>query len=456
LQAAKYLVVEVNDGFPKNNFETIWDGWDADGNKTGDWAQFSQVTTTGGELNPGFGTRDGNTLKLEMSKIIKDYSLFRSSKTVAITLLIQHWGNGGPAACIKSAKLLVSDEPVPYVGITKVELKSNSFYSNGALKLELTVTPQEATNQIVTWSIKSFQSQNDDGVNVGDLLAIDPDDYSTSKAALDEKIGFKRLEEVIDDTVWPILKGPGKTVRDTLAGVKGEAGIVTVVASIKEGKQNDAGTLVDVVEEFAITIKNAFPFTITVGGEEQEVEDYGAFHNTGGGATYHDIKRTADNDGLHLTFKGNGYGNHVYWFRVDFGEDTFGDYEGVKFTFKGIGPNGNEKDPPAQSDHSFKDDMRVKVMKEVPDETYGPGIFVAWTPGYEDASEGLDFDAKFGWNYSKTLSAPSQTTNIGEPKDGPKGDLSGYVGENVLYFWIYPQCTGVEFEIYNIDFYKKK
>jgi hypothetical protein len=117
LQSARYLVVEMNDGFPKNNFETIWGSYDASGATIGgsDWNQFSSITTAQGGLNAGMGTQDGNIFKMEMSKILKSYPTFRDPKAASIFLLIQHWGNGGTGACIKSAKLLIPDvvEPPP-------------------------------------------------------------------------------------------------------------------------------------------------------------------------------------------------------------------------------------------------------------------------------------------------------------------------------------------------------
>jgi hypothetical protein len=116
LQSARYLVVEVNDGYPKNNFETIWGSWNAAGDQLGNWQQFSNITSgSGGAPNPGMGTMDGNIMKLDMSKILKNYPLFRDANTASMFLLIQHWGNGGTGACIKSAKLLIPDvvEPPP-------------------------------------------------------------------------------------------------------------------------------------------------------------------------------------------------------------------------------------------------------------------------------------------------------------------------------------------------------
>jgi hypothetical protein len=115
LQNARYLVVEMNDGFPKNNFETIWGCYDASGATIGgnDWNQFSSITSSSGTLNAGMGTQDGNIFKMEMSKILKSYPTFRDPKATSIFLLIQHWGNGGTAACIKSAKLMIPDKVEP-------------------------------------------------------------------------------------------------------------------------------------------------------------------------------------------------------------------------------------------------------------------------------------------------------------------------------------------------------
>jgi len=274
-QKAKYLVVEVNDGFPKNNFETIYDSFDADGNKIGDWQQFSQITSSSGTLNTGMGTREGNVLKLEMSKIIKNYSIFRDKNTAAISLYIQHWGNGGTGACIKSAKLLVSDETIPFVPVASVTMPTTSGAMGLDISLSATVAPEDATQQKIIWSITGFLPDGS-----ATWLTIDNTStatYNTSKAALLAKVDFKAVPKIdkpassyTDYSVYPPVEveipavtTPGAAKSPNII-VATAAGTVRVKAIILGGKVEDADDFVS--PDFEIPISSLIPYKVPVGG----------------------------------------------------------------------------------------------------------------------------------------------------------------------------------------------
>jgi len=95
-----------------------------------------------------------------MAKIIKNYSSFRDDSIDSMFLLIQHWGNGGPSACIKSAYLLISDEPIPFVPVTSISYTGATSGKVGqGINLSATVAPENASKQKITWSIAGFQPE---------------------------------------------------------------------------------------------------------------------------------------------------------------------------------------------------------------------------------------------------------------------------------------------------------
>jgi len=283
LQKAKYLVVEVNDGFPKNNFETIWQSYDADGNKIGDWQQFSSITSGSGVLNPGMGEREGNILKLPMAKIIKNYSLFKDPATDSMFLIIQHWGNGGPAACIKSAKLLISNEVEPFVPVTGI---TYTGATSGAMSLDInlsaTVAPETATKQRIVWSIVGFLPDGLDGTLASNWLTIDNTSattWNTTRTALLAKVDFKTVSinvikepasTYMDYSVYPArevtipaVTEPG-TEKSPNIIVATAAGKVKVRAIILGGATEAGGDFVS--SEFEIEVSSLIPYVVPAGG----------------------------------------------------------------------------------------------------------------------------------------------------------------------------------------------
>jgi hypothetical protein len=495
LQAAKYLVVEVNDGFPKNNFETIWDGWDADGNKTGDWAQFSQVTSAAGDLNPGMGTRDGNILKLEMAKIIKDYSLFRSKSTVAITLLIQHWGNGGTAACIKSAKLLVSDEPVPFVPVRNMSLVTNSFYWTNELSLDAKFTSDDATNQRITWAIMQWRSA--DGATTLRLPVLDPSDpdsidaYEEAQGKLFGKVSWKQEEYIVDDSVYP-NKTALRPIIGTLVAPGGidSVGTVTLYAIVKEGTLEDTSKpegetnkIINFEKDLMVTIRNPPPFTFKLDGVERTTVQYGAVDNggvSGGTMELLPANEEGKRTGYTITYAPSGgqYGNSYHFFVVDFGVGgNIGQYKGLTCHVKATGNVGDS--------HLVGKSYRVKAMTARPHRTYNPGPFIATvstTDAEYDGFEYLDGEGNpqvtkkeadldfvffednsiadnkqgiFDQGVGKDLSTVTADSNAARFTNYPETTSAPLKTSRYLWVWILPwDAEGRSYEISDIDFYK--
>jgi hypothetical protein len=426
-QRAKYLVVEVNDGFPKNGFETIWDSWDADGGKIGDWQQFSSITSGSGVLNPGFGTKEGNIMKLEMAKIIKNYSMFRDSSTAAITLIIQHWGNGGPGACIKSAKLLIPDTPEPIVPVSDITLGKSTAFLDKDFTLSGIVAPDNAAKQRIIWSIIGFLPDGSADIAANWLTvsgAAGSTAYNNSKAALLAKVDFKATTRTVtpaktitDYSVLPpedIVVDPAVTASWKLDNViiATALGKVKVRATILEGGEDDE----DFTKDFVINVTDPTPLKFKLGGTNSSSQEWGGAANDGQST---DMEVATDGSKFTIGLSG-GYGNSYYYFLVDFGADSsLGNYTGVKFKYKGVA-----------DDYNYKT-LRIMVAADIDDITgYNPGIQIGETNGSSDVSTtAAQMDAKFNF-----------ATNIG--------------ANDKVYIWFLPWSNPATFEISEIEFYK--
>jgi len=264
LQQARYLVVEVNDGFPKNNFETIYDSFDAAGNRIGDWQQFSSITSSGGVLNPGMGERTGNTLKLPMEKILKNYSTnFMDSSVTEIHLIIQHWGNGGTGACIKSAKLLISDEPPPFNSATDITLPGadGSFTYQKEFSLSAaTVAPSYASKQKILWSIRKWVSG--DGLTKFDLdlAGTNLAEIAKAKAGIKGKVDFKTTYNENDEATQ------GRAAIVATDGFN-SIGTVTLLATIKDAVYDETTEKYsDLTKRFTVSISDVIPYVVPAAG----------------------------------------------------------------------------------------------------------------------------------------------------------------------------------------------
>ena len=261
LQGARYLVVELNDGFPKNNFETIYDSFDATGKKIGDWQQFSGITNATGALNPGMGEKNGNTFKLPMEKIIKNYPTFMDPDTAAISFYIQHWGNGGTGACIKSAKLLISDEPPPFDSVTDIDFPNDGavFGFKEELKLTAAVVPSFASKNKILWSIIKWVSEDEE-------ITYDLEAAKTGLEIYTAKTGIKSK---VDFTVKYNENDEAIQGRDAIIATDGieSGGTVTLKATIKDAVYDKAtDKYSDYSTKFTVTISNIIPYEVPASG----------------------------------------------------------------------------------------------------------------------------------------------------------------------------------------------
>jgi hypothetical protein len=361
-----------------------------------------------------------------MAKIIKDYSAFRNKSTVAITLLIQHWGNGGTGACIKSAKLLVSDEPVPFVPIRNMSLVTNTFFWTNELALDVKSNPGDATNQRVTWAIMRWRSAS--GGETIDLSQANAGNYQTVKAALLEKVNWKQEEYIIDDSVYPNEMGEKSVIGTLIApGGTDSVGTVTLYAIVKEGTledttkpESETNAIIDFEKDFTVTIRNPPPLVYKVGGVEYPTVQYGAVDN--GGVSGGSIELTDEVDGKRTGYTityGGGYGNSAHYIEITFPPTKkLDDYSGLTCNYTSTNCDLTGKS------------VRVKAMTSKPTRTYNPGPYIATISfsraDFEDAPEGVSGKStplSFEF-YEDNASNADGTTNQGIYNAGVGKDLS--------------------------------
>jgi len=275
---AKYLELELNEGHPKGGVQIIWGASEGNAEGISGWNS-NALTSDAGAITAGKGaTLVGSTLKIELSKALTDYAKYKIAPEVKI--LIQYYTGAGVADLVKSAKLLIPDAEAPFVAVTGMALEKSQFSWAGELKLKGIFTPEDATNQLVTWSIKSWTPK---GGGASTTLSIKgkPDgtnvekaDYLASKTALLDKVAFKVEKKVIFPEVveWDYSVLPPEKVtlyggeteswrsEDTIVATDGvdSIGTVVIVATVTDGKADG-----DYTQEFTVTIVDPYIFTGT-------------------------------------------------------------------------------------------------------------------------------------------------------------------------------------------------
>jgi len=492
---ATKLVIEMTDNtHPNGNLDIIWGAEYANGTASG-WNQTGSIPYK----------KDGNVITIDLTKM-KGYAKYKDKTATKRKIVLQAGAEKADLPFVKKATLLIPDK-VPFVPVTGLSLATSKLFWTSELALEGVFTPEDATNQIVNWSIKSWtnaagtttlslpkypegqgtdSTKPDYNANYTTELAA----YTAAKTALLAKVNFKAKTLVIRDeikeekqgdvVVWDWTVQPPQKITITGDGqvlVPAQPGqtyawhednvivatdeynslgtvvlIATVVNGVSDpvGEEGKAGYVAgkNFVKELTITIADPPPFKIKVNGVDQTVQFYSPKDNGDLGST---MTANADQKGYTVDLKGS-YSNALYYFKVDFGTDTFADYidqtsmaksGGVKFKFNGVA-----------GDFKYKDHIRVKALNTPFPGGYGPGQFVSWVRNAADGKgteEGKNrvYDAKFGWNQQAGTpagSTPDTTTNI---------NLTNLSDKNVLYFCIYLNCDKVSFSITEIEFYKK-
>jgi len=448
---ATKLVIEMEDAsHPAGNLDIIWGAADDKGNSVGkDWIQTGAIKSS----------KDGNILTVDLTAM-KDYASYKGGNYAMRKIVLQAGGEKAGLPFVKKAKLLIPDK-VDFIPVTGMQIVKDNFSYTLELKLEGLFTPEDATNQIVNWSIKSWtdgtttyapvypSGNSTSNPNWATELAA----YNTAKTNLLGKVKFKdktitiRPAETQEDTeVWdysvlPPVKViipsdgaadiPAQTALwhedDVIVATDGAAsmGTVIVTATVKNGLK-ESGDGADFVKDFSITIKDVVPFKFKLNGVEKTTIIYGAVDNSGNGPS----SMIVPEGGNGYTFDmGGGYGNSYYYIELDAGAgNTFASYTAIDLKYKGISGDFNYKN------------LRIMAMATIPPSTYNPGSQISQTGGTGDVSStAASLTGTFGNDDTSVDSA--FTTNWNTLKTN-----------QVIYIWIIPWGNGgTVFEITDIN-----
>ena len=414
-KAARYLEIEIEGDSLAGGLDIIW------GNESNGWNQTNGVAA-GGAKGP---------LKIDLTKL-KGYGSYKTS-TEQIRIILQYNQPGQVKGLVKSAQLAIPDN-VEFVPVTNIALSSNVGFEFAPYSFISEVTPSDATNQIVRWSIVSWLPK--DGDPTDDLLEIKgkPDgttqekaDYATSKAALTAKVSFSDTVRTIpaegwwDYSVIPYEWNQTKAAEyinmkslDKLNAFT-EQGTLKVRATVENGKLDAEGKEINYIQDYTITVGPKLPIKYKLDGVEKQTTEYEGRANSGESTS---MIVTSEDGSYTVTYSG-GYGNCYAYFEVDFGSETYADYGGIKFKYKGVA-----------DDYNFKDVRLYGNSTPPPDEAYAPPVQIGTTKaGTGDASvTARDMDAPF----------TSQAFNAA----------------NKVYLWIVPWGGPMSFTISDIEIYK--
>jgi len=434
-QTARYLVIEMSTDSP-NGIDLIWGASEDDPSGISGWIQQNGVQ------NAQYSTKEGNILTIDLTKAVKDYGKFKTPSSIKI--ILQY--NPSVEAFVKSAKLLIPEYKfVPATDITFKGAAGGFQYT--PYTLDAAVTPGDATRQGVTWSIISF-TPTGGGATLSVTGAAGSAAYNTSKAALLAKVSFQKIKRVVtpaasytDYSVVPpeTIKFPDTEVSvDWFSGDKivvQEPGRVKVRATIQEGGDKEK----DFTKDFDIVFTEKEMISFVVNGASQSTRDYDLYENGAKGGSFVKV-----NGGFSVVTKDSN-GNTANYFKVDFGNDTFSQYEGIRFKLKGKDEDGKSSWPMPDGTGNVDGSLRVKAMTTFPTSGYAPGDFV-YLGGTGDITNAKAFDVKFGLDERNNIGNVGGAANLNNVKD-----------EKELYFWIYfqPNAKNIEFTVTDIEFYKK-
>jgi len=478
---ATKLKIEMEDSsHPSGNLDLIWGYENAAGVGDG-WIQTGSIPYK----------KDGNVIIIDLTKM-KNYALYKQPTIAKRRLVLQAGGEKADLPFVKKAWLMIPDK-VPFVAVKDMRLATSEFAWTDSLTLEGIFTPDDATNQIVNWSIKSWT----DGTTTLSLpVPSDPSDplsdsaYVTARNALFGKVKFKDKELVIrpgvpsspavvqeDTEVWDYTTLPPSKIIFTSDGHvitpanPGEAaftkpwhednvivaadgedsmGTVVIIATVIDGKKettsSDAGE--NFTKEFIVTIRQKPPITgIKVDGATQSTIKYGVYDNGPTGSTINPLT----GGGYVVNMKGSNSNTLSYVF-VDFGSDTLSDYYvgdditktgKIKFKFKGI-----------DGDWKYKDHIRVvfdrgnaaNPMRDGSGGGYQQYYWAALSkPGTQEEAS-ITFEIPIGYD--------TRSNNTTLVPTGNKGALTSILTDSSIYFCILLNNNAVEFEITDIEFVK--
>jgi len=375
-QRATKLKIEMPDAsYPRSGVDIIWGGEDASGDSGKAGGMWNQQPIAGGsgDVDPTFAKKDGNVLIIDLTKALKNYSVYTKAAKLKIVMQVNAPSYGDVEGLVQKAYLMIPATPPPFVPVTDVSLvaTSKSMRWTSELALAARISPSNATDQAISWAIQSFKPKvGPDADKVIALPDLDPSDqtsvdaYQAAKKKLFGYVRFQQEEYIYDDTVIPnevrlkdvpgVLIAPGET-----------PGTITIVATIKEATKDNSGKFEKLEQDLSVTVVNPEPFTFKLGSSDIKTVYYSMMDNYGlSGSEIKLVKKNnTDTDYTGFTVKFiAAYGNSYYYIMVDFGSEAMKDYKGIKFKYTGIGEPTDEK---GGNDYNKKN-IRIKASNKRP------------------------------------------------------------------------------------------
>jgi len=452
-QKAKYLLIEMPDEtYPRSGVDIIWGGEDANGDSTKGGGMWNQQPIAGGsgDVDKIFATKDGNKLKINLTKALKNYAVYKAGTTTKVKIIMQvnapSYGN--VEGLIKKATLLIPDKEDPFVPIEDkpgnpgLTLKKNTMLWTNDLVLEAKFSDENVTNQTVVWSIKSFRPSGGDLLSLPDLNPADPASvtaYESAKKALFAVARFQQEEYIYDDSVWPNQKAL-KDIPGTICIPGEKAGTLIVKAFVKNGTQDAAGKFADYVSgDLRITVENPADFYFKLAGTDTKTVRYGAVDNggvSGGDMTLEKAGTDSKIRGYTITL-GGGYGNSHHYIEVDLGTNKLNSYKGIKVHYKAVEGDSN----------LIGKTIRVRAMLKKPPRSYNIGPFLSSLkfPAGADVLD-TDLDFKFfkdngGVYGTEGADMPDPQTFNSTVLTGDS-DFAAIKDASKVYIWFVPWSDG--------------
>jgi hypothetical protein len=481
-QKATKLKIEMPDAsYPRSGVDIIWGGEDENGDSGKAGGMWNQQPIAGGsgDIDTTFAKKDGNVLIIDLTKALKNYSAYTKAAKLKIVMQVNAPSYGDVEGLVKKAYLMIPATPPPFVSVEDLALEKKEMLWTNELELVGKITPDNATNQQVTWAIRSFTPTGGSTINA-------------SNSAIKDNVWWVQEEYIKDDTVWPNIKA-FRDVIGTIYIPAEKSGVIEIQAIIKNGVEDD-GKPYDYPTKLkngviasgdgaklTINVKDPQTFAYKLNGVAYGTVRYGAVDNGGVSGGTMDII-TKDKTPIAVTPakpgegnatgytsyeilyspKGGQYGNSAHYIEITFPSGNLNSYKKLKchYTSENCDLTGKS--------------VRMKAMTTKPDRTYNPGPYVATISFSEGSfaagSNGKDTDLTFEFYKDNAVNADGQTRE-GIYAKGKGADLSDsrtdavnagrFVDKNdkdvrtapKIYIWFLPWGdVGTKFTISDIEF----
>jgi hypothetical protein len=464
-QKATKLKIEMPDAsYPRSGVDIIWGGEDENGDSGKAGGMWNQQPIAGGsgDIDTTFAKKDGNVLIIDLQKALKNYSAYTKAAKLKIVMQVNAPSYGDVEGLVQKAFLMIPATPPPFVNVDTIgDLDPKTMYWTNEMVLSAKVNGvkgKDATNQQISWAIKSFRPPPVGGVP-SPLIALpnldlyDPASvaaYETKLTALKAIVWWAQEEYIIDDSVTPVYKGLRDVVGTIAApGETLAVGTVTLVATIKNAIEDKDGKPSDLSKEKTFTITNPLKLNYKLGSTDTSTVRYQIMDNFGiSGSKMALVNGTEATGytGFTIHFE-KAYGNSYYYIEVDFGGENILAYKGIKFKYTGVGAATGED---GGNDYNNKN-IRIKAshIKPKAGKYNLPDYYLAIDEENTGNVDGTVADIDIPFFTYPASAAESLRKEI----DATKVNDSFTTAKKV-YFCFTPWGTSMDFKITDIEIYK--